>query len=233
MYSKYIQFSQAAGGSRTEVSPGTVYRSCCGSPLEITVVSARGDTIGSRHDQNLDPSGQGHGFNENPGSIALLISYGNFQFYTAGDQTSDDWKHEPDTEISTVAAASLNPDGSDRVDLLKVSHHGSDTSTGKDFIDAISPKVSVISTKYTGNHKLPKKLTLFTLTDSGSDVLITGNGRGANDEFADSKNSADDDVALNLSKVFNEQGDVVISVYNSGELFRVRGNSYDRTFDTH
>ena len=47
----------------------------------ITVVSVNGDTEGSQHDLPLDPSIQD--IDENPGSIALLIRLGDFEYYTA------------------------------------------------------------------------------------------------------------------------------------------------------
>ncbi len=63
--------------------------------VEIRCVAARGDTEGTANDLALNPATGGTTFNENPGSIALLIRLGEFEFYTAGDQTDDDWKSEP------------------------------------------------------------------------------------------------------------------------------------------
>ncbi|MCY4486760.1 MAG: hypothetical protein OXF11_06535 [Deltaproteobacteria bacterium] len=51
-------------------------------------LTVRGDTDGTAHDLDLDPAGKTESFDENPGSIALLIRLGEFVFYTTGDQTS-------------------------------------------------------------------------------------------------------------------------------------------------
>lgn len=95
--------------------------------VEIRTVSVRGDTEGNAHDNNLDPQGQGQSFDENPGSIALLIRLGEFEFYTAGDQTDDDWKSKPAIEEAVLDSGAI-PNGND-IDVIKVNHHGSKSSS--------------------------------------------------------------------------------------------------------
>jgi beta-lactamase superfamily II metal-dependent hydrolase len=65
---------------------------------QARILAARGDTRGADRDLNLDP--EPADIDENPGSIALLVTLGEFELYTAGDQTSDDWKNEPEVEMS-------------------------------------------------------------------------------------------------------------------------------------
>lgn len=50
---------------------------------QVRVVSVRGNTKGTEWDLDLDPSDKE--IDENPGSIALLITLGEFELYTAGD----------------------------------------------------------------------------------------------------------------------------------------------------
>lgn len=60
-----------------------------------------------------------------------------------------------------------------KVDILKVAHHGSDTSSHRKFINEIKPLVSLISC---GNKfNFPKKETLETLYNAKSNVYITKN----------------------------------------------------------
>ena len=51
------------------------------------------------------------------------------------------------------------------VDVLKVGHHGSKTSSGKDFIDEINPKYSIISVGKK-RYEYPNKGVLDNLKDS-------------------------------------------------------------------
>ena len=52
-----------------------------------------GNTNRSQHDLDLDLSNTDR--DENPGSIISLIRYGDFEYLTTGDATSDDWKENP------------------------------------------------------------------------------------------------------------------------------------------
>ena len=52
------------------------------------------------------------------------------------------------------------------IDVLKVGHHGSKTSGGKEFIDEINPKYSIISVGKNNRYGHPNKEVLNTLEDS-------------------------------------------------------------------
>ena len=52
------------------------------------------------------------------------------------------------------------------IDVLKVGHHGSKTSSGKNFIDEISPKYSIISVGNNNRYGHPNKEVLNNLKDS-------------------------------------------------------------------
>ena len=52
------------------------------------------------------------------------------------------------------------------VDFLKVGHHGSDTSSGKEFIDEINPKYSIISVGKNNRYGHPKDKVLNNLSNS-------------------------------------------------------------------
>lgn len=184
----------------------------------IKCLSARGDTKGSAHDIDLDPSNKD--IDENPGSIALLVQLGDFEFYTAGDQTSANWVGKPDTELSVVNSGVLGADND--IDVLKVNHHGSDTSTGTSFVQAIDPEVAVISSTLQGDG-LPKMIAIKQLVDDHALVYITGNGRDEvtgtftrSDEYED-----DDDFNPPAGSVINNAGDVHIYVSDDGSRYSV------------
>ena len=52
------------------------------------------------------------------------------------------------------------------IDVLKVGHHGSKTSSSKEFIDEIKPKYSIISVGKNNRYGHPNKEVLNNLSDS-------------------------------------------------------------------
>lgn len=197
----------------------------------IRCLAARGDTKGRSHDvPDLDPSEPGVD-DENPGSIALLVTLGDFEFYTSGDQTSDDWNNKPDTEISVVDSGVLGREND--IDVLKVNHHGSDTSTGEAFIDALDPEVAIITSEYHSRHKLPKMLSIKKLVENDALVYVTGDGHNPQTgTFAYSKHEEDDDYDPPENRVFNDAGDIHIFVSSDGLRYRVIGAGVWREFSS-
>jgi len=195
--------------------------------IQILCVSARGDTKGNEHDLPLDPAAGE--IDENPGSIALLVRLGEFELYTAGDQTSEDWKNEPPVEESLIAAGAL-PGGND-IDLLKVNHHGSDTSTSKELAKQMAPEVAVISSRWSAKDELPKKTSLKQLQENRCYVLMTGDCLDPQTEdYAGSVHKEDDDFVADNRAVFNSQGSIVVLVAGDGSRYTVRGASFAKTF---
>ncbi len=200
--------------------------------VEIRTVSVRGDTEGDAHDFDRDPEGQDHNFDENPGSIALLITLGEFEFYTAGDQTDDDWKSEPPIEEAVLDSGAI-PNGND-IDVIKVNHHGSDTSTSNALSTKMDPEVVIISTKFTRRDKLPKQISLKQFQENRTYVLITGDGLNPDtQEYTKSSATTEDDAFDPLdTAIFNNQGNVTVLVARDGSRYTVIGGSFARTFSS-
>ncbi|AYC29684.1 DNA internalization-related competence protein ComEC/Rec2 [Paenisporosarcina cavernae] len=59
------------------------------------------------------------------------------------------------------------------VDILKVGHHGSKTSSSKKFMETISPTYSIISVSATNRYGHPHPLVLAQLEAVGSEILLT------------------------------------------------------------
>ena len=198
--------------------------------IEIRVLSVRGDTEGTAND--IDRSIDDQNRNENPGSIALLIRLDEFEFYTAGDQTDNDWKSEPPVEESLVASGAI-PNGDD-IDVIKVNRHGSDTSTAANFVTAIDPEVALISTRFGAGDRLPKKIVIQQFNDNRSYVLITGDGTDpATDEFTASiGDDGDETFTPDASATFNAQGNLTVLVSTDGARYTVMGDSFARTFSS-
>ena len=97
----------------------------------------------------------------NDNSIILRIVYGDTAFLLTGDAT---W----------VAEGELADSGADiRADLLKVGHHGANSSSSYHFLELVAPDYAVISVGADNEHGHPGGYTLDRLGDAGIRVLRT------------------------------------------------------------
>lgn len=96
---------------------------------------------------------------ENDTSYVCYVEYGGFKTVFTGD-------------MSEFAEKCLIDAGkAEKADLLKVAHHGSKTSTGSEWIEAVEPKYAVISVGEDNTYSLPSDKTLKNL--SGIEVYRT------------------------------------------------------------
>ena len=92
--------------------------------------------------------------NENDNSNIIYFSYYNYNFLFTGDISSN-------VEKYLVNNYNLN-----KIDFLKVSHHGSDTSSSKYFIDKLNVVNSIISVGKKNIYNHPSVLTLNNLENT-------------------------------------------------------------------
>ena len=92
--------------------------------------------------------------NENDNSNVIYIELDGYKFMFMGDSGI---KKEKDI---------LDKYNISDIDVLKVGHHGSKTSSDKKFIDEIKPKYSIISVGKNNRYGHPNKEVLDTLNDS-------------------------------------------------------------------
>ena len=92
--------------------------------------------------------------NENNNSNVIYTKLNNYKFLFMGDAGI-----EREKDI-------LNNYNLSNIDVLKVGHHGSKTSSGKEFIDDINPKYSIISVGKNNRYGHPNKEVLNNLEDS-------------------------------------------------------------------
>jgi len=95
----------------------------------------------------------------NDSSIVLRIDYGNTSFMFTGDA-------ETTSEIYLLNSFSAEEL---KCDVLKVGHHGSNTSTGSEFLTAVSPSYAIISCGEGNTYGHPNQETLTKLTEFGLD----------------------------------------------------------------
>ena len=92
--------------------------------------------------------------NENDNSNVIYTELNGYKFMFMGDASVT-------TENEILDKYNLTD-----IDVLKVGHHGSKTSSNKDFIDEINPKYSIISVGKNNRYGHPNKEVLNTLEKS-------------------------------------------------------------------
>ena len=92
--------------------------------------------------------------NENDNSNVLYFIVNNYKFLLMGDAGVD-------SEKDILDEYNLSD-----IDVLKVGHHGSRTSSSKNFIDETTPKYSIISVGNNNRYGHPNKEVLYNLTES-------------------------------------------------------------------
>lgn len=105
-------------------------------------------------------------------SIVLKLTFGETSFLFTGDATKS-----VEGQLSREAGQQLE------ADVLKVGHHGSKTSTSKEFVEAVSPKIAVISAGKDNRYGHPHQEVLDNLagikvlrTDLDGDIKIISDG---------------------------------------------------------
>ncbi len=110
--------------------------------------------------QLVGPSSESYD-NLNNYSAVLRVKYGNTAFLFTGDAESI-----AETEM-------INSGYALKSDVLKVGHHGSNSSTTPTFLKAISPKFAVISAGKGNSYGHPHQEVLARLNDAGIQIYCT------------------------------------------------------------
>lgn len=107
------------------------------------------------------PNSGDYGDNANNYSVGILLEHGGNKFLFTGDA-----EEEAEEDIAA--------NGMDiSADVLKIGHHGSRTSSSKEFMDAVSPEYAVISCGEDNEYGHPHAATLNTLRGMGVKVFRT------------------------------------------------------------
>jgi competence protein ComEC len=107
-------------------------------------------------------------------SIVVMMTYGKNKFLFTGDMQSD-------AEKDLInAGCDLN------ADVLKVGHHGSNTSSCEEFLDKVTPSIAVIEVGVDNEYNLPSDKTIARIaqngatvyrTDKSGNIIICSNGK--------------------------------------------------------
>lgn len=156
---------------------------------QITVPTA-GETfaLGGAQVQILGPLHRAEDSNDN--SIVLKVSFGASSFLFTGDAER--------AEEQDLLNAGVNLQST----VLKVGHHGSDTSTSYPFLRAVAPQYAVISVGAGNSYGHPTEAVLSRLRDAGVTTFrtdmqgeITAVSDGQTINFSTAKNAAAETLA--------------------------------------
>ena len=165
-YSKatYYGYADTVSPKRQIIADSQVVN--LGAGVHLTCVSVNGNEV-------LDPDFTQPPHNENDLSVALKLTYGEFDLFLGGDLSGKDTSSYKDIETSVAPEVG-------RVEVLKVNHHGSNHSSNQHFLDALEPKVAIISAgSNTHGHPHPDVITrlqsvpsvIYQTEDGGGNVV--------------------------------------------------------------
>lgn len=98
----------------------------------------------------------------NTGSVVMRLVYGDTEFMLTGDAPA------------SIEEYLVSLDGTHlQSDVLKAGHHGSRTSTGKTFLEAVKPGIVVVSAGKDNSYGHPHEEVISRIEDSGAKVVST------------------------------------------------------------
>lgn len=178
---------------------------------QITVPNA-GETfaLGGAQVQILGPLHSAEDSNDN--SIVLKVSFGATSFLFTGDAER--------AEEQDLLNAGVNLQST----VLKVGHHGSDTSTSYPFLRAVAPQYAVISVGAGNSYGHPTEAVLSRLRDAGvttfrtdlhGEIIAISDGQTVN--FSTAKNASAETLAnAGAGQNANQAGGAGSAVQNAG-----------------
>ena len=185
---------------------------------KITVPTA-GETfaLGGAQVQILGPLHRAEDSNDN--SIVLKVSFGATSFLFTGDAERAE---EQDLLNAGVSLQST---------VLKVGHHGSDTSTSYPFLRAVAPQYAVISIGAGNSYGHPTEAVLSRLRDAGVTTFrtdmqgeITAVSDGQTINFSTAKNAAAETLAnAGAGQNANQAGGVNSATQTAGSGQNIGG----------
>ena len=110
----------------------------------------------------LNPSGDRDYGNLNNQSIALRLTYRNTAFLLAADTEAEAERYMLGTNLDFSAQ------------VLQVGHHGSETSSTLDWLQAVRPKIAVISCARKSEYNNPDEEVVERLQQVGARLYVTG-----------------------------------------------------------
>ena len=147
--------------------------------IEFSGISPAGKSVAGKDAEAQDSALQikmlgpyaGEEFEDiNDGSMLLLISYEDFTALFTGDITSD---REEELFLSQTISSAFLQSVSGGITYLKCPHHGSKYSSSSDFLEKLSPLITVISVGRNNRYGHPGDETLERLSAANTSIFRT------------------------------------------------------------
>ncbi len=156
----FFGYLDRAGPLRQEAEPGLEIP--LGDGATATVIVVNGNYADGRS-IHLNPD------EENEASIGLLIRYGSFEYFTAGDLTGGGAPGGYESKEMETWAGEIIGD----IDILHAGHHGSATSTNERFLELTRPEEAVISVGKENDYGHPTQTVLNRFNGIGTAIYRT------------------------------------------------------------
>lgn len=157
-------YLNAAGTRRRTIGLGQTY--ALGGGATIRCIAMNGYVVGGG---GFDPVGTAQ--EENSRSLALRLDYGNFSMWFGGDLTGGG---NSTADIEGPASLACGD-----VDVYKVDHHGSNTSTSLELISRLDPEVAVVSAGIGNAYGHPTTTTVNRLVQAAAMRTLLATTRGS------------------------------------------------------
>ena len=154
-YNDYVSASDTYADGRNYFQPGMTVQ--LGDGAYAKCICSDGKTV----------TGSMSLTNENDKSVVLFIDFDNFQYVIGGDLGGGG---SSQANVESFIAPLVGD-----VDVLRVNHHGSTSSTNTTYLNTITPEVAIISVG-DNSYGHPTQAVLNSLYNKNIDVLQTGAG---------------------------------------------------------
>lgn len=156
---------------------------------------------------------------ENNASTVLRIQYGDHVFLFMGDAEGKERDDDPSTPqfVEKILLDNSETVPKLKANLLKIAHHGSETSSTTPFIQAVNPDVVIVQSgrKKFGTRFLPDHSTLLRYCANNPNVKICRTDEG--DTVHQSEPAAVDKD--NIVVTSNGKGQLKVTAYKNGVVF--------------
>jgi competence protein ComEC len=156
----YGDYADAVASKRTTITDGQVMDLGGGTTVTCIAVNGNGE-LSPPFDDSYD---------ENDLCVGLLVEYGSFEFFVAGDLSGVNSSSYNDIESSVA------PEAGD-IDVYRVDHHGSSSNSNSNLVSALMPEVSIISCG-SNSYGHPTQTVINRLVTYGSYIYQTELGDG-------------------------------------------------------
>ena len=164
--STYNTYAATVAAARRTLTQGQVLD--VGAGVTATVLALNGNGV-------LDAPFS-NGSRENEYGVALLIEYGDFSFFQAGDLPGIN--NNSNRDIETSVAQTMVATGKADIDVYRVSHHGSYTSSNAFFLNTTTPVVAIISCGADNTYGHPHQAPVVRMQERGIHMYMTTEGVG-------------------------------------------------------